>query len=89
MWVIFSIICRHLEAVIKSFDPGQRGWLTAGQTRRLYATLGLAIKDEFNESMPCETIFKKVTEAQENELFDLISAGMDDYWKLRKTQKDS
>ncbi|KPJ07615.1 hypothetical protein RR48_11171 [Papilio machaon] len=69
---------RHLEAVIKSFDPGQRGWLTAGQIRRLYATLGLAIKDEFNESMPCETVLKNVTEAQENELFDLISAGVDD-----------
>ncbi|CAG4978612.1 unnamed protein product [Parnassius apollo] len=63
---------RHLEALVKSFDPGHRGWLTAGQIRKLYATLGLLIKEELPDILPCETILNNVKEAQENELFDLL-----------------
>ncbi|CAK1602080.1 unnamed protein product [Parnassius mnemosyne] len=67
---------RHLEAVVRSFDPGHRGWLTAGQIRRLYATLGLLIKEELPDSTPCETVINNVKEAQENELFDLLLVGL-------------
>ncbi|KAI8438571.1 hypothetical protein MSG28_011028 [Choristoneura fumiferana] len=67
---------KHLEAVIKSFDPGQRGWLSAGQIRRLYTTLGLTPEDDLDDRISTEVVFNNVKKAQESELLCLLSAGM-------------
>ncbi|XP_059050889.1 GPI ethanolamine phosphate transferase 1-like [Achroia grisella] len=66
---------RHLEAVVKSFDPGQRGWLSAGQIRRVYITLDLTPPELFDEKTFCETILNDLEKTQEMELFTLLSAG--------------
>ncbi|XP_038207746.1 uncharacterized protein LOC119829349 [Zerene cesonia] len=66
---------RHLEAVIKSFDPCQRGWLSTGQVRRLYTTLGLVPEEFLEERVPVDIIFKSVKSCQEKELYDLLVAG--------------
>ncbi|XP_072937915.1 uncharacterized protein [Epargyreus clarus] len=85
---------RHLEAVIKSFDPGNRGWLSAGQVRRMYSTLGLTpdiLDDEYEERYPTDTVLEKVTIAQEMELFDLLASGMimDSLFKDHRSEKSS
>lgn len=65
-----------MEAVIKSFDPGQRGWLSAGQIRRLYTTLGLTLEDDLDDRNSTEMVFNNVKKAQETELLFLLTAGM-------------
>ncbi|XP_063548560.1 GPI ethanolamine phosphate transferase 1-like [Cydia strobilella] len=67
---------RHLEAVIKSFDPGRRGWLSSGQVRRLYATLGLTLEEYPHEKISTAIIFKDIKKTQESELLCLLSAGI-------------
>ncbi|XP_060806463.1 GPI ethanolamine phosphate transferase 1 [Amyelois transitella] len=67
---------RHLQAVIKSFDPGQRGWLSCGQVRRAFTTLGLSPPAFLQERMPCDVVFNLLRNTQEAELFNLLSAGM-------------
>ncbi|XP_045503245.1 uncharacterized protein LOC123700123 [Colias croceus] len=66
---------RHLDAVIKSFDPCQRGWLSAGQVRRLYTTLGLVPEEFVEERVPVDLVFKSVKCCQEKELYNLLAAG--------------
>ncbi|CAH2102472.1 unnamed protein product [Euphydryas editha] len=66
---------RHLEAVIKSFDPGHRGWLSAGQVRRLYATLGFSYTETNDDRLPCDVILKKLQKTQETDLGQLLAAG--------------
>lgn len=61
---------------MKSFDPGQRGWLSAGQMRRAYITLGLTPDDTCDESVSTDTALNNLRKAQEIELFSLIAAGM-------------
>ncbi|CAH0592490.1 unnamed protein product [Chrysodeixis includens] len=67
---------RHLEAVVKSFDPGQRGWLSAGQVRRAFKTLGLTLKDDLEERIPTDEVLKGLKVAQEEELYELLNAGI-------------
>ncbi|CAH4031181.1 unnamed protein product [Pieris brassicae] len=66
---------RHLEAVIKSFDPCNRGWLSAGQIRRLYTTLGLQFSEVLEERTSCDEVLDKLKICQEEEIYDLLSAG--------------
>ncbi|CAK1540049.1 unnamed protein product [Leptosia nina] len=66
---------RHLQAVIKSFDPCQRGWLSAGQVRRLYTTLGLPLEEVLEDKMSCDVVLKKLISCQEDDLYNLLSAG--------------
>lgn len=68
---------RHLEAVVKSFDPGQRGWLSAGQTRRAFITLGLTPDDNLEDRIPCDVVLKNIRTTQESELYELLCAGME------------
>ncbi|XP_023943366.1 uncharacterized protein LOC112049631 [Bicyclus anynana] len=68
---------RHLEAVIKSFDPGQRGWLNGGQAQRVYTTLGLINEELIEEKIPCDVLLDTLKQTQEIELFQLLSAGTD------------
>ncbi|KAJ0182490.1 hypothetical protein K1T71_001859 [Dendrolimus kikuchii] len=56
---------RHLEAVVKSFDPGQRGWLSIGQMRRAYITLGLTPKETLEERIPIEQVLNGLRKTQE------------------------
>lgn len=67
---------RHLEAVVKSFDPGQRGWLSAGQVRRAFITLGLTPADDIDERIPTDVVLEAIKKRQEDELYDLLIAGM-------------
>ncbi|VVC91986.1 unnamed protein product [Leptidea sinapis] len=67
---------RHFEAVIKSFDPCNRGWLSAGQVRRLFVTLGFTLDEVHEEKISNEIVLKNLIKAQENELYSLLSAGM-------------
>lgn len=67
---------RHLEAVVKSFDPGQRGWLSAGQVRRAFITLGLTPVDDLDDRIPTDVVLEMLKITQENELYDLLIAGM-------------
>lgn len=64
-----------MEAVVKSFDPGQRGWLSAGQTRRAFTTLGLTPDEELDDRIPCDIVLDSLKKTQELELFSLLSAG--------------
>lgn len=64
---------RHLEAIIKSFDPGQRGWLSVGQVRRIYATLGLLPKKIIKERTSCDAVLSGLVKTQETELFNLLT----------------
>ncbi|XP_026320221.1 uncharacterized protein LOC113230485 [Hyposmocoma kahamanoa] len=67
---------RHLEAIIKSFDPGRRGWISADQLRRMYTTVGLNSTDiPEDERIPTDDLQKKLTLDQEIELYDLVVAG--------------
>lgn len=80
MDVLFSelsilIFSRHLKAVVKSFDPGQRGWMSAGQVRRAFITLGLTPEDDLEDRIPCDIVLEKLKRTQELELFSLLSAG--------------
>ncbi|RVE42551.1 hypothetical protein evm_012799 [Chilo suppressalis] len=68
---------KHLEAVVKSFDPGQRGWLSAGQTRRAFITLGLQPDEHLHERNPYDEVLNSLQKKQETELFDLLCAGID------------
>uniref|UniRef100_A0A2A4JN57 EF-hand domain-containing protein n=1 Tax=Heliothis virescens TaxID=7102 RepID=A0A2A4JN57_HELVI len=68
---------RHLEAVVKSFDPCNRGWLSAGQVRRAFITLGLTPEAEISDKTPTQDVYEKLRETQKKELFDLLSAGSD------------
>ncbi|XP_026758572.3 GPI ethanolamine phosphate transferase 1 [Galleria mellonella] len=65
---------RHLEAVIKSFDPGQRGWLSTGQIRRIYTTLGITPPEIFEDKTSCEVVLNSLEKSQEIDLFSLVSA---------------
>ncbi|CAH0727330.1 unnamed protein product, partial [Brenthis ino] len=67
---------KHLEAVIKSFDPGQRGWLSAGQVQRIYATLGFTTEEIFEERIPCNLVLSNLKKTQEIELLHLLEAGL-------------
>lgn len=61
---------------MKSFDPGQRGWVNASQLRRAYITLGLKppqVKDD--EKIPTDEFLKNLKSSQENELSELLLAG--------------
>ncbi|XP_026731554.1 uncharacterized protein LOC113496515 [Trichoplusia ni] len=69
-------LLRHLEAVVKSFDPGQRGWLSAGQVRRAFITLGLTPVDDLDDRIPTDVVLEMLKYTQENELYDLLIAGM-------------
>lgn len=62
--------------MVKSFDPGQRGWLNAGQLRRVYITLGLnppKIADD--EIISTDECSKNLKNDQENKLSELLMAG--------------
>ncbi|KOB51938.1 EF hand 2 domain containing protein [Operophtera brumata] len=67
---------KHLEAVVKSFDPGQRGWLSEGQMRRAYITLGLSPAKTIEDRVLTNVALYNLQKAQETELFNLIAAGM-------------
>ncbi|KAJ8704489.1 hypothetical protein PYW07_011677 [Mythimna separata] len=67
---------RHLVAVIKSFDPGQKGWLSAGQVRRAFITLGLTPPSEIEDRTPTDVVLNNLRVTQEKELFELLSAGV-------------
>lgn len=63
--------------MVKSFDPSQRGWVNAAQMRRAYITLGLnppKIPDD--EKIPTDEFQKNLKKDQENELSELIMAGV-------------
>ncbi|CAH2254856.1 jg15397 [Pararge aegeria aegeria] len=64
---------RHLEAVIKSFDPGQRGWLSAGQVQRLYATLEFTGEELSEERTSCNVLLDNLKRTQEMELLQLLT----------------
>ncbi|KAF9811255.1 hypothetical protein SFRURICE_002624 [Spodoptera frugiperda] len=68
---------RHLEAVVKSFDPSGRGWVTTGQVRRAYYTLGLPPPEPIPERITTAELLEDLKETQERELLELLSAGMD------------
>ncbi|PZC84321.1 hypothetical protein B5X24_HaOG205516 [Helicoverpa armigera] len=70
---------RHLEAVVKSFDPGNRGWMSAGQVRRAFTTLGLTPEAEISEKTPTQDVYEKLRETQKRELYELLNAGKDTY----------
>lgn len=74
----------HLKAVLKSFDPGNRGWLSAGQIRRLYGTLGFTVKDVIEDRMPTDEILNDLKETQENDLLQLLSATSSNF-EIKKT----
>ncbi|CAG9796564.1 unnamed protein product [Diatraea saccharalis] len=80
---------RHLEAVVKSFDPGQRGWLSAGQTRRAFITLGLQPDDDLDERISSDEVLNTLRQRQESELFELLSAGMDLPENTESSKSDS
>lgn len=69
------IFCRHLEAVLKSFDPGQRGWLSAGQMRRTYMTLGITPDVRNDDRISTQDALTSLIRAQETDLFNLVAAG--------------
>ncbi|XP_037968724.2 uncharacterized protein LOC119692380 [Plutella xylostella] len=71
--VLFDI--RHLEAIIRSFDPGERGWLSAVQVGRAFKTIGLTSLDIEEERIPTDKVLSLLKETQEAELYDLITAG--------------
>ncbi|XP_049876772.1 GPI ethanolamine phosphate transferase 1-like isoform X3 [Pectinophora gossypiella] len=68
---------RHLEAVVKSFDPGQRGWLSPGQVKRAFITLGLPPREITEEKLPTEEVLNELEAVQERELYHLVTAGSD------------
>ncbi|PZC79102.1 uncharacterized protein LOC124630981 [Helicoverpa zea] len=67
---------RHLEAVIKSFDPNNRGWLTSGQMRRAFRTLGLPPMETSDEKIPSDVVLNNLRSTQEHELYQLLVAGV-------------
>lgn len=67
-----------MEAVIKSFDPAQRGWLSAGQVHRLYTTLGLNAEELAEEEIPSDVLLRNLIKSQEEELHQLLAAGVVD-----------
>ncbi|XP_046976753.1 uncharacterized protein LOC124542871 [Vanessa cardui] len=67
---------RHLEAIVKSFDPALRGSLSAGQVRRLYNTLGFSFSEISAERVPCDEVLKNLKITQENDLAQLLGAGV-------------
>ncbi|XP_075972942.1 uncharacterized protein LOC142974454 [Anticarsia gemmatalis] len=66
---------RHLQAVVKSFDPGNRGWLSSGQVRRAFTTLGITPKNNLEERVSTDEVFCVLKQCQESQLFHLLSAG--------------
>lgn len=62
--------------MVKSFDPGQRGWLSAGQTRRAFVTLGLTPEEPLEDRIPCDVVLNSLRKTQETELYNLLAAGM-------------
>lgn len=74
---IKKIRCRHLQAVMKSFDPCNRGWLTAGQVRRAFTTLGLTPKSNLEVKTPTLEVLDMLRETQEEELLSLLKAGFE------------
>lgn len=81
-----------MEAIIKSFDPGRRGWISAGQLRSIYTTVGLNPPDvPEDERNPTDDFLKKLKLDQEIELFELVSAGTatEEEFSISKTDSDS
>ncbi|KAJ2954848.1 hypothetical protein O0L34_g3165 [Tuta absoluta] len=68
---------RHLEAVVKSFDPGNRGWLSPGQVRKAFTTLGFAPMEPLEENTPLAAVVGEMLRVQEKELYHLLTAGTD------------
>ncbi|XP_041975767.1 uncharacterized protein LOC121730695 [Aricia agestis] len=67
---------RHIEAVLKSFDPGQRGWLNVCQVRRLYESLGLEINQvDEKDKFAADAILEDIKNKQELALRELLMAG--------------
>lgn len=64
-----------MQAVVKSFDPGNRGWLSAGQVRRAFTTLGFNPPKHLGDRVPCDVVLDTLKETQETELFNLVAAG--------------
>lgn len=61
--------------MVKSFDPGERGWMSAGQIRRAYATLGLTPTELTEDRVPTSVVLENLVQDQKTELLDLLSAG--------------
>lgn len=62
--------------MVKSFDPGQRRWVSANQLRRAYITIGLnppTVSDD--EKIPTSDLLKNLKNDQEKELYELLTAG--------------
>ncbi|KAI5645814.1 hypothetical protein NE865_02084 [Phthorimaea operculella] len=68
---------RHLEAVVKSFDPGNRGWLSPSQVRKAFTTLGFTPVEPLEESTPLAAVVDDLLHVQEKELYSLLTAGTD------------
>lgn len=75
IYLSINLISRHLKAIIRGFDPGDRGWLAAGQFRRAHITLGFLPEESLQERIPTDIALKKLKDTQERELFCLLNAG--------------
>lgn len=62
--------------MVRSFDPGQLGWLSVGQIRRAYSTLGLIPEETLEERTPIDKVLKGLLSAQEKELYYLLNTGI-------------
>lgn len=61
---------------MKSFDPGQRGWVNAGQLHRAYITLGLnPPKIPADAKIPTDEFLNNLKNDQEKELSEILMAG--------------
>ncbi|KAF9415642.1 hypothetical protein HW555_006787 [Spodoptera exigua] len=81
---------RHLEAVVKSFDPSGRGWVSTGQVRRAYITLGLPPPENIEERISTAELLEGLKETQERELLSLLCAGIETYeHKQDKNRQES
>lgn len=79
-----------MEAVVKSFDPGQRGWLSAGQVRRAFTSLGFSPPDDvLSERTPTDVVLNNLRTTQERELFDLLASGVNKDESLSNTTINS
>lgn len=61
--------------MVKSFDPGHRGWVNAGQLRRIYITLGLnppKIPDD--DIISTTELLKNLKKDQEYKLSEILKA---------------
>lgn len=60
---------------MKSFDPGDRGWLSSGQVRRVYFMLGITPEAEIPEKTPTDQVLDTLRRVQEQDLYALLTAG--------------